>query len=87
MPVRPIAEGLARGWKTYNGSRLDADLELEADVVGGRHRRRRRQHRGNPQRRRPEGAAGGRGPLKTSSDSRCREADATPSCTRKASAG
>ena len=34
MPVPDLfAEGLARGWKTYNGSRLDDDLELEADVV------------------------------------------------------
>ncbi|WP_268798479.1 GMC family oxidoreductase [Pseudomonas huanghezhanensis] len=34
MPVPDIfREGLARGWKTYDGSRLDDDLTLEADVV------------------------------------------------------
>nr|WP_298165164.1 GMC family oxidoreductase [uncultured Pseudomonas sp.] len=34
MPVPDLfAEGLARGWKTYNGSRLDSDLTLEADVA------------------------------------------------------
>jgi len=34
MPVPDIfREGLARGWKTYNGSTLDQDLTLEADVV------------------------------------------------------
>lgn len=27
------AEGIASGWKTYDGSRLSADLNLEADVV------------------------------------------------------
>jgi len=29
----PFAEGLARGWKTRNGARLEQDLTLEADVV------------------------------------------------------
>ncbi|MNO83430.1 6'''-hydroxyparomomycin C oxidase [compost metagenome] len=34
MPVPdPFAEGLARGWKVRDGSRLDNDLTLEADVV------------------------------------------------------
>ena len=34
MPVPDsFKEGLARGWKTYNGSRLDSDLTLEADVA------------------------------------------------------
>jgi len=34
MPVPDLfAEGLACGWKTYDGSRLDNDLTLEADVV------------------------------------------------------
>ena len=34
MPVPDLfAEGLARGWKVHDGSRLDNDLTLEADVV------------------------------------------------------
>ncbi|TBU96165.1 GMC family oxidoreductase [Phytopseudomonas dryadis] len=34
MPVPDLfAEGLARGWKTYDGSRLAEDLTLEADVA------------------------------------------------------
>ncbi|BBP79984.1 GMC family oxidoreductase [Pseudomonas gingeri NCPPB 3146 = LMG 5327] len=34
MPVPDLfREGLARGWKTYNGSQLDHDLNLEADVA------------------------------------------------------
>jgi choline dehydrogenase-like flavoprotein len=34
MPVPdPFREGLARGWKTYNGSQLTQDLTLEADVA------------------------------------------------------
>ncbi|MCY1266181.1 GMC family oxidoreductase [Pseudomonas jinjuensis] len=34
MPVPdPFAEGLARGWKVHDGSRLENDLTLEADVV------------------------------------------------------
>jgi hypothetical protein len=34
MPVPDIfKQGLASGWKTYNGSRLDSDLTLEADVA------------------------------------------------------
>jgi choline dehydrogenase-like flavoprotein len=34
MPVPDLfAEGLARGWKTYDGSRLEQDLNLEADVA------------------------------------------------------
>ncbi|WP_422776579.1 GMC family oxidoreductase N-terminal domain-containing protein [Pseudomonas mediterranea] len=34
MPVPdPFREGLARGWTTYNGARLNQDLTLEADVA------------------------------------------------------
>ena len=34
MPVTdPFREGLARGWKTYDGSQLENDLTLEADVA------------------------------------------------------
>ena len=34
MPVPDIfKQGLARGWKTYDGSRLEHDLTLEADVA------------------------------------------------------
>lgn len=34
MPVPDIfAEGLASGWKTYDGSRLEKDLTLEADIA------------------------------------------------------
>ncbi len=34
MPVPDLfADGLARGWKTHNGSRLERDLTLEADVA------------------------------------------------------
>ena len=34
MPVPdPFREGLARGWKTHDGSQLDSDLTLEADVA------------------------------------------------------
>ncbi|CAD5106047.1 GMC family oxidoreductase [Zestomonas carbonaria] len=34
MPVPDLfAEGLARGWKTHDGSRLEQDLTLEADVA------------------------------------------------------
>ncbi|AZE51777.1 Oxidoreductase, GMC family [Pseudomonas chlororaphis] len=34
MPVPDLfREGLARGWKTYNGSQLQEDLTLEADVA------------------------------------------------------
>ncbi|WP_372866255.1 GMC family oxidoreductase N-terminal domain-containing protein [Pseudomonas sp.] len=34
MPVPDMfKQGLARGWKTHNGSRLDNDLTLEADVA------------------------------------------------------
>lgn len=34
MPVPdPFAEGLARGWKTHDGSRLTDDLSLEADIA------------------------------------------------------
>ncbi|WP_248769516.1 GMC family oxidoreductase [Pseudomonas sp. MWU12-2345] len=34
MPVPDLfREGLARGWKTYNGSRLEQNLTLEADVA------------------------------------------------------
>ena len=34
MPVPDLfKQGLARGWKTYDGSRLENDLTLEADVA------------------------------------------------------
>ncbi|MCU1718457.1 GMC family oxidoreductase [Pseudomonas sp. 5P_3.1_Bac2] len=34
MPVPDMfKQGLARGWQTYNGSQLEADLTLEADVA------------------------------------------------------
>ena len=34
MPVPdPFREGMARGWKTYNGSQLANDLTLEADIA------------------------------------------------------
>ena len=34
MPVSdPIAEGIARGWKTHDGSRLEHDATLEADIA------------------------------------------------------
>ena len=34
MPVTdPFREGLARGWKTHDGSQLEGDLTLEADVA------------------------------------------------------
>ncbi|AZD32410.1 GMC family oxidoreductase [Pseudomonas chlororaphis] len=34
MPIPDLfREGLARGWKTYNGSQLQEDLTLEADVA------------------------------------------------------
>lgn len=34
MPVPdPFRDGMARGWKTYDGSRLETDLTLEADVA------------------------------------------------------
>ena len=34
MPVPdPFREGVARGWKTYDGSQLDHDLTLDADVA------------------------------------------------------
>lgn len=79
MPVPDLfAEGLARGWKTYNGSRLDDDLELEADVVvvgtGA----------GGGTTAEILSAAGLKvllveeGPLKTSSDFKMQEADAYP---------
>ncbi|MFG9941770.1 hypothetical protein ACG3RN_09805 [Pseudomonas aeruginosa] len=88
MPVPDLfAEGLARGWKTYNGSRLDDDLELEADVVvvgtGA----------GGGTTAEILSAAGLKvllveeGPLKPAAISRCRRPTPTPSCTRKASAG
>jgi choline dehydrogenase-like flavoprotein len=79
MPVNdPFAEGLARGWKTYDGSRLEQDLSLEADVVivgsgagGGTSAE-------------ILSAAGFKvllveeGPLKTSSDFRMQESEAYP---------
>ncbi|NKQ09561.1 GMC family oxidoreductase [Pseudomonas sp. SST3] len=34
MPVSdPIADGLARGWRTHDGSRLEHDMTLEADIA------------------------------------------------------
>ena len=34
MPVSdPITEGIARGWKTHDGSRLERDVTLEADIA------------------------------------------------------
>ena len=34
MPVAdPFADGIARGWKTHDGSRLEQDITLEADIV------------------------------------------------------
>ena len=34
MPIPdPFREGLARGWKTHDGSQLEGDLTLEADVA------------------------------------------------------
>ncbi|PZR73824.1 MAG: GMC family oxidoreductase, partial [Stutzerimonas stutzeri] len=34
MPVPDLfAEGLARGWTTHDGSRLQQDLTLEADIA------------------------------------------------------
>ncbi len=34
MPVTdPFAKGLARGWKAHDGSRLDRDISLEADIA------------------------------------------------------
>ena len=80
MPVPDLfAEGLARGWKTYNGSRLDQDLTLEADVaiVGT--------GAGGGTTAEILSAAGYKvllieeGPLKTSSDFKMQEAEAYPS--------
>ncbi|HLT05184.1 MAG TPA: GMC family oxidoreductase N-terminal domain-containing protein, partial [Pseudomonas sp.] len=79
MPVPDLfAEGLARGWKTHDGSRLEHDLTLETDVVivgsgagGGTSAE-------------ILSAAGLRvliveeGPLKTSTDFRMQEHDAYP---------
>lgn len=33
MRADPVAEGIAGGWKTYDASQLNQDLELEADVA------------------------------------------------------
>ena len=34
MPVTdPFAEGIARGWKTHDGSQLERDLTLDADIA------------------------------------------------------
>jgi choline dehydrogenase-like flavoprotein len=80
MPVPDLfAEGLARGWKTYDGSRLENDLTLEADVaiVGS--------GAGGGTTAEILSAAGFKvllieeGPLKTSSDFTMQEADAYPS--------
>ncbi|AYC31101.1 GMC family oxidoreductase [Pseudomonas cavernae] len=80
MPVPDLfREGLARGWKTYDGSRLDRDLTLEADVaiVGS--------GAGGGTTAEILSAAGFKvllieeGPLKTSSDFKMQEAEAYPS--------
>ena len=80
MPVPDLfAEGLSRGWKTYNGSRLEQDLTLEADVaiVGT--------GAGGGTTAEILSAAGYKvllieeGPLKTSSDFKMQEAEAYPS--------
>ncbi|MBD2839481.1 GMC family oxidoreductase [Pseudomonas sp. JM0905a] len=80
MPVPDLfAEGLARGWKTHNGSRLENDLTLEADVaiVGS--------GAGGGTTAEILSAAGFKvllieeGPLKTSSDFKMQEAEAYPS--------
>jgi len=79
MPVPDLfAEGLARGWKTHNGSRLEHDLTLEADVaiVGS--------GAGGGTSAEILSAAGFKvllieeGPLKTSSDFKMQEAEAYP---------
>ncbi|MEX6501949.1 GMC family oxidoreductase [Pseudomonas zhanjiangensis] len=77
MPVPDLfAEGLARGWKTHDGSRLESDLVLEADIaiVGS--------GAGGGTSAEILSAAGFKvllieeGPLKTSSDFKMREAEA-----------
>jgi len=80
MPVSdPFREGIARGWKTLDGSRLDRDLTLETDVaiIGS--------GAGGATSAEILAAAGYRvliieeGPLKTSSDFRMQESQAYPS--------
>ena len=80
MPVSdPFREGLARGWKTHDGSRLERDLTLETDIaiVGS--------GAGGATSAEILSAAGFRvllieeGPLKTSSDFRMQESEAYPS--------
>ena len=72
------AEGIASGWKTYDGSRLSADLNLEADVViigsgaGGGTSAEILSNAGL------QVVILEEGPLKTSSDFRMREAEAYP---------
>ncbi|WP_137974691.1 GMC family oxidoreductase [Pseudomonas sp. F(2018)] len=79
MPVPDIfRDGLARGWTTYDGSRLEKDLLLEADVaiIGS--------GAGGGTTAEILSAAGLKvllieeGPLKTSSDFKMQEADAYP---------
>ncbi len=79
MPVPDsFREGIARGWTTYDGSRLDKDLLLEADVaiIGS--------GAGGGTTAEILSAAGLKvllieeGPLKTSSDFKMQEADAYP---------
>lgn len=79
MPVPDIfRDGLARGWTTYNGARLDKDLLLEADVaiIGS--------GAGGGTTAEILSAAGLKvllieeGPLKTSSDFKMQESDAYP---------
>src|SRR5574343_1491348 len=80
MPVPDLFKpGLAKGWKTYDGSRLENDLTLEADVaiVGS--------GAGGGTTAEILSAAGYKvliieeGPLKTSSDFKMQEAEAYPS--------
>jgi choline dehydrogenase-like flavoprotein len=80
MPVSdPFREGIARGWKTIDGSRLEQDLTLEADVaiIGS--------GAGGATTAEVLANAGFKvliieeGPLKTSSDFRMQESEAYPS--------
>lgn len=87
MPVPDLfADGIARGWKTHDGSRLENDLTLETDVVivgsgagGGTSAE-------------ILSAAGLKvliveeGPLKTSTDFRMQESEAYPALYQEASA-
>lgn len=85
MPVPDLfADGLARGWKTHDGSRLDRDLTLDADiaVIGT--------GAGGGTSAEILSAAGFKvllieeGPLKTSRDFRMQEAEAYPTLYQEA---